>query len=1401
MTSSNNICCPHLYTLDHSITHKLLYSKSQYGVCGCCPSNQNSNELWLCLHQGCLAVLCGESAINHITEHNMQHPAHMLILNLNIFRVYCFICEMEVTQSVMQQLQLRIGEGSDAAATADTVAGAEEEDMEVGESASNCSPIPHSDGGEHDEEEEEDMDENEDGDSPRGTVGLRNLGLTCYMNAALQVLSNSPGLAMFFMECEGALGGIRKQPALAPLYRDLIREIWRRQPPNSVTPFHLYQTFKQLHPMFRSFSQQDSQEFLRYFLDELHDELRQPLLQPLAAHAVVAEQERRSSSSSDHSSDAEEDELLSANGSRSSLFEVTAAERNNNEDADSEEAPYETCDSGLSADELSGSPSAAIRRRRRRRRTMCSHSRPALDADGQRSHNKQMGVAQRRNTSNSGELCGILSDATRSSRSHSPAQHLKQQEQQQHISSCSSSPLRRPSSSAAYSSTRSLSPQLSHSSHHLSSHSPSRSPASYSPRHKSHHLSSHSPNRSPASSSPVCPSSPNSTSRATSSRTSGLGSSKPSLLSTQSYAGSTGSVNKNNSSQKKKMKKNRSSKGHRSKKNVQQQYSGSVVSDLFDGQLISSVQCRTCNNISSKRETFQDLSLPIPSTDQHPQQQQISSLGVGSRLVQWLLSWFWGPTVSLANCLNAFFSADELQGDNMYSCEKCGKLRNGVKFSKVVKLPEVLVIHLKRFRHDYTFSSKISQHVTFPLTGLSLQPFLHRDCVSDVRDYLLYGVICHHGSVGSGHYTAMALNPNSETWFEFDDECVTSINPASVPDCQAYVLFYKKTSQEAENVRSHARNLIKMSLHQPSLMRFYISKQWFNKFQSFAECGPIDNSDFLCPHGGVQPRKAQYVVTLVKVVRESVWEYLKTQYGGGPPCTRLYTCCKCTGELQALLHRQQTELQTFRILNSNTVRVFGVSLSWFRLWESFVLDRSQQHPPAIDNTYVMRQHQQQRASSPTMHQMCRTNPDYITITGDCWKFFESSYGGGPEFCLQPDYQPTPYQQQQQQRQERSHIQQQYAEQQKQHAEQQKQQQQFVEQRQHSHQEHQAQHLTHYDERPRQQHGGQSMSHVQHQQQEVLSVRSHARHQHSDDNHNSVEQETVREGKVSSCSASDDQDSGREELLKEERDNEIIPRQALVECQDDDDETSEPSVVQEPSTAASVLQQLSIESVPMDTDDADDVMDTADPPRNQSTSTEPSEHQQPSSERHQALTKPCDVQQNIEEQITLQEPPALKTENNNGHSIKPVLLCLSKNQPLETQQQHQNSESTVMAAKSSNNNNKSDGSGCSDQAPPHCVTRAMASKQITSCSPTEKQEEDDQLSQTTSVSNESSDVVIGAGTSSSSSSCSKNNTGGSSSSGSSNNRRQTGSKKKQRGQNKKKQRQSVSSSDEQPRVHR
>lgn len=47
------------------------------------------------------------------------------------------------------------------------------------------------------------------------------------------------------------------------------------------------------------------------------------------------------------------------------------------------------------------------------------------------------------------------------------------------------------------------------------------------------------------------------------------------------------------------------------------------------------------------------------------------------------------------------------------------------------------------------FSTKISTHVSFPLEGLDLQPFLAKDSPAQIVTYDLLSVICHHGTASS----------------------------------------------------------------------------------------------------------------------------------------------------------------------------------------------------------------------------------------------------------------------------------------------------------------------------------------------------------------------------------------------------------------------------------------------------------------------------------------------------------------------------------------------------------------------------------------------------------------------------------------------------------------------------
>ncbi|XP_015764773.1 PREDICTED: ubiquitin carboxyl-terminal hydrolase 20-like [Acropora digitifera] len=450
----------------------------------------------------------------------------------------------------------------------------------------------------------------------------------------------------------------------------------------------------------------------------------------------------------------------------------------------------------------------------------------------------------------------------------------------------------------------------------------------------------------------------------------------------------------------------------------------SIVTDLFDGTIQSSVQCLTCHRVSSRAETFQDVSLPIPGKDEltvlHSSQcsplTSCSSLMDRSQekswlttIIQWLKSnmyrWFVGPQVTLHDCLSAFFSADELKGDNMYSCEKCKKLRNGVKLCKVMHLPEILCIHLKRFKHEMYFSSKINHFISFPLTGLDMKPFVVKGIQLKVKQNYLFIFF------SAGHYVSFAKNYINGKWYEFNDSWVSEVPDSYVLNVEAYVLFYRKSSEEATKERQMVYNLFKDSqvgtsvffilllllFFFPNESRYFVSKKWLTKFQSCMEPGPITNSDFLCPHGGVNPLNIERIQDITTPLPESVWSHLLARFGGGPQAKSLNVCRHCKRAQDELERKRETEMETFKRLNhdypaNENVDTYCISMRWFRQWEMFVKGQEQDPPGPIDNSNILFMKGNTR--------VLRSNSEHGQLSQETWRFLYDIYGGGPVFCTE-----------------------------------------------------------------------------------------------------------------------------------------------------------------------------------------------------------------------------------------------------------------------------------------------------------------------------------------------------------------------------------------------------------------
>ncbi|CAM9952930.1 unnamed protein product, partial [Hapterophycus canaliculatus] len=86
--------------------------------------------------------------------------------------------------------------------------------------------------------------------------------------------------------------------------------------------------------------------------------------------------------------------------------------------------------------------------------------------------------------------------------------------------------------------------------------------------------------------------------------------------------------------------------------------------------------------------------------------------------------WLGFRSVTLEDCLEAFFSPERLRGANQYHCDGCGSKKEADKSTSLLHAPEILVLHVKRFRRGYLWSHKVHNRVVFPLYDLDMSRWL-----------------------------------------------------------------------------------------------------------------------------------------------------------------------------------------------------------------------------------------------------------------------------------------------------------------------------------------------------------------------------------------------------------------------------------------------------------------------------------------------------------------------------------------------------------------------------------------------------------------------------------------------------------------------------------------------------
>lgn len=436
----------------------------------------------------------------------------------------------------------------------------------------------------------------------------------------------------------------------------------------------------------------------------------------------------------------------------------------------------------------------------------------------------------------------------------------------------------------------------------------------------------------------------------------------------------------------------------------------SIVTDVFEGKIESSVKCLKCQQVSHKVDAFQDLSLPIPGRSEMmkaSKQEEREEPGSPSRAQvicnfftrarDWTRDLILGPPTTLLDCMNVFFDTCDLQNDNKYFCENCKGFQNGQKMMKISKLPEVLCVHLKRFRFDTFHPSKIGRHISYPLEGLDLGPYLKEEVLEgDSVLYELSSIITHIGDAHFGHYVAYARHPDTKNWYKYDDSDVSEVSSDEVSSKQGYLLFYKKTVSVSEQ-RDRATLLKEMSLNMscdnsqddPLLC---VSKHWLSLLRYTSHPGPIFQYDYVCQHGGVlstiSRRDYRFVTEYVPL---SAWEKLTERFGGGPVVTDLQECEACN-ELHSILEeRRKEEMAKIKQLQSRSGKaMFYISEKWVCQWRKFVHGHTTYDLPAgpIDNSCLVNI-QEDRLF------LTKNSGSYVKVSEKCWSYLQQRYGGGP----------------------------------------------------------------------------------------------------------------------------------------------------------------------------------------------------------------------------------------------------------------------------------------------------------------------------------------------------------------------------------------------------------------------
>jgi ubiquitin carboxyl-terminal hydrolase 4/11/15 len=159
--------------------------------------------------------------------------------------------------------------------------------------------------------------------------------------------------------------------------------------------------------------------------------------------------------------------------------------------------------------------------------------------------------------------------------------------------------------------------------------------------------------------------------------------------------------------------------------------------------------------------------------------------------------------IELTDSIDMFLAEEEISQDNSWFCPACKQLSPIKKQLFLLKLPHVLVLHLKRFEYTLLYRQKITTLVKYPLLNLNLSAYINpanNNHGNQPHSYNLFAVSNHMGGLSGGHYTAYVRKDDADQengeipWFEINDSTASPVDSTKVCSRSGYLLFYHSTS-------------------------------------------------------------------------------------------------------------------------------------------------------------------------------------------------------------------------------------------------------------------------------------------------------------------------------------------------------------------------------------------------------------------------------------------------------------------------------------------------------------------------------------------------------------------------------------------------------------------------------